>query len=249
MTSNQKELASKVPVLLLHGDSKFAFSIFNPNEWTGSSRSIVMSCAAQYGLLNHGASQIPLMLKNCEKLCKARFVELQTDWAKAPWELERCYYLVEIPEFHLYAQAYLSTIKTFLDMLAQLVTTEGIVNRKVHGFHKKRNQVGGEFLHILDVKAYSAKRGIASQLRQLVEEHKAVWIDQAIELRDNLVHPERGMYQVTFRLEIELDDERLRLARILPPAIDSQGFGEYAQETMNRIRHFSKLFLYTLKTG
>lgn len=249
MTSDQKELTSKVPVLLLHGDSKPAFSIFNPNEWAGSSRSIVMSCAAQYGLLNHGASQMSLVLKRCEKLCKVRFLELQGEWAKAPWELDRCYYLVEIPEFHLHAQAYLSTIKTLLDMLAQLVTTEGIVNKKVHGFHKKGKQIGGEFLHILDVKAYSAQKGIASQLCQLVEEHKAVWIDEAIKLRDDLVHPEKGMYQVTFGLEIELDNESLRLARVLPPAIDGREFEEYAQETMNHLRHFSKLFLCTLKAG
>jgi len=208
-----------------------------------------MSCAAQYGLLNHGASQIPPVLKNCEKLCKASFVELQGMWAKEPWELDRCCYLVEIPGFHLHAQAYLSTVKTFLDMLAQLVTTEDIVCKKVHGFHKKGSQIGGQFLYILDVKAQAARKGIASQLRQLVEKHKTVWIDKAIELRDNLVHPQRGTYQVTFRLEIELDNESLRLARILPPAIDGQGFGQYAQETMSHVRHFSKLFLDTLKAG
>jgi len=114
---------------------------------------------------------------------------LQGDWAKATWDLDRCDYLVEIPEFHLCVEAYLSTIKTLLDLLAQLVTTEGIVNKKVHGFHKKRSQVGGELLHVLEAKAYSAKKSIASQLHQQVQEHKAIWIDQVVQLRDNLVHP------------------------------------------------------------
>lgn len=249
MNSPQSELATKVPMVLLHGDINSSFSIFNPNEWAGSSRSIITSCAAQYSLLNYEVSQILLSLKNCEKLCKGRFLKLQQEWAKAPWKLDRCYYLVEVPQFHLSAEAYLSTVKTFLDVLAQLVTTEGVVNKRVHGFHKVRNQIGGEFLHILDVKAYSVKKYIASQLHQLVEDHKIIWINQAIELRDNLVHPERGMYQVMFELKIELDNDSLRLAQILPPAIDGQGFGEYAQNTMNHIQNFSRLFLHTLKAS
>ena len=248
MTSVE-ESAARIRVLMVHKASRAAYPIFNPNDWTDLSKLIVTSCAAQYGLLNYITVRLPLVLSDCEKLCKARFRELQGQWTKAPWDLDKCVYLVETPEFHLQAQAYLATIKVFLDLLAQLITSEGLVNKKVHGFHKKGRQIGGEWLHILDVKAYSAKRDIASQLHQLVEEQKALWIDQAIELRDSLVHPEKGMHQVMFGLETESDKEGLRLIEILHPSIDDQDFGEYAQKTTHHISHFSRRFLNALKAG
>jgi hypothetical protein len=249
MISDEGKSARKIPILLLHGDSKPAYFVFNPNEWPGASKPIILSCAAQYGLLNYGTSQVPLVLKNCEKLCRARFSELQQHWAKAPWNVDGCCYFVEIPEFHLYAQMFLSTIKTFLDLLVQLVTTEGIVNKKVHGFHKKGSQIGGELLHCLDTKAYPEKRSTASQLKQLIEEQKGIWIDQSIELRDNLVHPEKGLPQVMFTLEIKQINGRLGLVRIVPPTVNGRGFSEYAQETMQHVHGFSELFLKILKAG
>ena len=235
--------------MLLHGDSMPAYSIFNPNEWSGASKPIIQSCAAQYGLLNYGTSQIPLVLNNCEKLCRARFLELQRQWVKAPWDVDSCWYFVEIPEFHLYAQMFLSTIKTFLDLLVQLVTTEGVLNKKVHGFHKKGSQIGGELLHYLDTKALPEKRSVALQLKQLIEEQKGIWINQSIELRDNLVHPEKGLPQVMFSLEIKQINGRLGLVRIVPPTVDGRSFSEYTQETMQRVHDFSERFLQILKAG
>lgn len=248
MTSVE-ESAPRIRVLMVHEASRAAYPIFNPNDWTGPSKAIVTSCAAQYGLLNYIAVRLPRVLRDCQKSCKARFRELQGEWTKAPWDSEKCVYLVEIPEFHLQAQAYLATIKTFLDLLAQLITSEGLVDKKVHGFHKKRGQTGGELLHILDGKAYSAKREIASQLHKLVEEQKVLWIDQAIELRDGLVHPEKGMHQVMFGLDIESDKEGLRLIEILHPSIDGQDFGKYAQKTTQHISRFSIRFLNAFKAG
>jgi hypothetical protein len=144
---------------------------------------------------------------------------------------------------------FLTTIKTFLDLLVQLVTTEGILNKKVHGFHKKGRQIGGELLHYLDTKAHPEKRSVASQLKQLIEDQKGIWINQSIELRDNLVHPEKGLAQVMFSLEIKQINGRLGLVRIVPPAVDGHSFSEYTQETMQRIHDFSELFLQILKAG
>jgi hypothetical protein len=241
--------SARTRIVWLHNTSAPAYFIFDPNDWTGSSKPIVMSCAAQCGLLWYQASKIPALVQNAERLCESRFLKLQRQWEKAPWDIEKPYYLVEVPEFHLYVQAYLATIKTFLDLLVQLISTEGIVDKSIHGFHKKGNQIGGQLLHILKTRARTMKENTAHQLHRLIEEQKTVWIDQAVNIRDVLVHPEEGMSQVMFRLEIGLDNGNLKLLKILQPSVNGQPFDKYTQTTLQHIEHFSKRFLDIMKAA
>jgi len=234
---------------MTHETTVPAYHIFNPNNWDGLSRSIVASCAAQFGLLQYAASCVPQVVSDCDDLCYARFSDLQEQWARSPWELRRGTYWVEVPEFHLYTQAYLSTVKTLLDLLAQLVTTEELVNKKVHGFHKKGQECGGQLLHILNTKALPTKGKVASHLCGLIEEHKRIWIDRAIDLRDTLIHLEKGLSQIMFALDVEVDRENLRLAGILHPQIGGQGLEEYAEQTTQHISRFCTEFLDGLKAS
>jgi hypothetical protein len=79
-------------------------------------------------------------------------------------------YFAEIPEVHLFIQVFLNSVKAFLDLIVQLIYTEEIVYKNIHGFHKKGNDPGGEILHIFRTKQTNKKT--AKHILGLIKEHK-----------------------------------------------------------------------------
>jgi hypothetical protein len=155
-------------------------------------------------------------------------------------------YFVEIPEVHLFISVFLNSIKTFLDLIVQLISTEKIVNKKIHGFHKKGKDPGGEILYYLRNKHMNAK--VAELLFKLIAEHKRKWIDDAVKARDSLVHPEMGLIQVMFQLEITTVNSELILRGLKKPSINNIDFDKYAESTYHQLSDFSQSFITLLKS-
>jgi len=239
----------QIPTIMLDNASKSAYSIFNPNDWIGNSKSIIVSTAAQYSLLEYQANKLPSLVQHSQKMCELRFRELCDQWEKAPWDVNKCDYLVEVPEFHLNIQAYLATIKVFLDLIVQLISSEGIVNTAIQGFHKKGEVIGGRILNILENNAKQEKSETAHKLLKFIDGQKNSWIDQAVNVRDLLVHPNEGMLQVMFRLEIGQRNGKLKLRQMLQPSLAGLQFDQYAQITLIQVEYFSKNFLEILKAA
>jgi hypothetical protein len=231
----------KTPVLLVDPASVQAFCIFNPNDWSGLSKAIVSSCAAQHGLLNYSVNKLHELFGNAEKICLPKFIELKNQWKISRWPIDKCNYLVEVPEVHLFMQVYLNSIKTFLDLIVQLISTENIVYKKIHGFHKKRKDPGGALLHTLKNKANIKK--VADYLLELIVKQKERWIDDAINARDSLVHPEKGLIQVMFQLEIRPKNLEIELTGISKPAIGETDFNQWADKTFKNLNAFSEMFI------
>lgn len=231
----------KTPVLLVDPASVQAFHIFNPNDWVGFSKAIVSSCAAQHGLLNYSVNKLHELFGNAEKICLPKIIELKNQWKTSKWPIDKCDYLAEAPEVHLFIQVYLNSIKTFLDLIVQLISTENIVYKKIHGFHKKNRDPGGNLLHTLKNKANNKK--VAHSLLKLIIEQKDRWIDDAINARDSLVHPEKGLIQVMFQLEIKPKNSEIELTRIRKPSIGATDFNQWADETFKNLNAFSELFI------
>lgn len=231
----------KTPVVLLDPASVQAFHIFNPNDWSGLSKAIVSSCAAQHGLLNYSVNKLNELFGNAEKICLPKIIELKDQWKTSRWPIDKFNYLAEVPEVHLFMQVYLHSIKAFLDLIVQLISTENIVYKKIHGFHKKRKDPGGELLHTLKNKANIKKT--ADSLLELIVKQKERWIDDAVNARDSLVHPEKGLIQVMFQLEIEAKNSEIELTGIRKPSIGTTDFDQWAGETLKNLSAFSELFI------
>jgi len=221
------------------------FHIFNPNNWDGVSKSIVNSCAAQYGLLYYSAKKLHELFKNSDKLCLSKFQELKNQWRISKWSIDKCNYLAVVPEVNLFLNVFLNSIKTFLDLLVQFISSENIVYKKIHAFHKKRKDPGGELLHTLKNK--TRNKEIADSLFKLVSEHKRKWIDDAVNARDSMVHPEKGLTQVMFQLEIKPNNSELNLTGIKKPTIGSIDFDKWADEILRNIDNFSESFTEVIK--
>ena len=235
----------KTPVILVNSASVAAFHIFNQNDWTGLSKAVVRSCAAQLGLLNYSVNKFRELFDISNKFCEPKFNELKKQWNTSKWPIEKIDYFAEIPEVHLFIQVFLNSIKTFLDLIVQLISTEKIVNKKIHGFHKKGKDPGGETLHILRNKQTNKK--IAEHILKLIAEHKRKWIDDAVNARDSLVHPEMGLIQVMFQLEITPRVSELELSELKKPSINNINFDQYAEETYRQLTDFSQSFIKILK--
>jgi hypothetical protein len=231
----------KIPAILLDPASVSAFHIFNPNQWSGLSKAIVTSCAAQHGLLNYSVKKLHELFGNPEKICLPKINELKNQWTTSKWPIDKCKYLAEVPEVHLFIQVFLNSIKTFLDLIVQLISTENIVYKKIHGFHKKKKDPGGELLHTLKNKA--ANKKLADSLFELIVEQKGKWIDDAVNARDSLVHPEKGLMQVMFQLEIEPKNSELELTGIRKPSMGTTDFNQWADEIFKNLNSFSELFI------
>lgn len=244
---HNEQASSKVPVILCHESSVPAYSIFNPNDWNGASKAIIHSCAAQYSLLLYESSKLKVIFQNAEALCQPRFADLESQWNTAKWEINTCSYFVEIPDAHLSIQAFLGSIKIFLDIIVQLISAQGIVSQQIHGFHKKDDDVGGKLINALRKNAKKETQKIAVKLDDLITRHKAIWIDQAVKARDIFIHPEKGFSSVMFALDLQVDERKLRLVRVIKPSINEEEFDRYAEKTTGYVAEFSEQFLQLIK--
>lgn len=235
------------PVILVAQESIAAFTIFNPNDWSQASKGIVASCAAQFALLNYANSALSKAQEGAAPICNERLAELQRQWRRSQWDLSRGRYFVEIPAVHLSIQSFLVTVKTLLDLLSQLLSTERIVHTKLHGFHKKGSVVGGEVLHALAKKRNPQQATAAENIRQQIIQSKAVWIDDAVVARDYLAHPVRGAPQVMWELEVRASDGGITCDRIVPPHVGDYPFDHYAKEILAAVDAFATGYLDNIR--
>lgn len=242
-------MAPDIPVILCHESTWPAFSIFNPNDWSDKSKPIIDSCAANYGLLIYGVSKIENIFAKANDLCQPRFDGLVAQWKASKWDVSSCMYLVDIPEAHLSIHAFLSTVKTFLDIFVQLIHSEGIVHNEIRGFHRGGNNVGAKLLHMLSNNAQESKKHVAIHIHELLCDHKNIWIDDAVNARDSFIHPEQGLTKVMFGLKLYEANGELKIDRILKPSFKDEDFDIYAKNTLSMLEEFSVKCIEYLKSA
>jgi hypothetical protein len=144
-------------------------------------------------------------------------------------------------------EAFFSGIKTLLDLLVQLLSSEQVVNGQVHGFHRDKSIYGGSVLKALAHNSSSAKKDVAEKAIALLSTHKAEWIDQTIRARDGLIHPGESTHQLMFRLGFTEQGGKLVCTGVIPPTIGSETVDRYAERVFDQAQAFSSAFLGLLK--
>jgi hypothetical protein len=229
----------KTPLILCHETTWPGFSLFSPNEWGSKSRPIILSSAANYGLILYCTRLIESVFSKAEALCQPMFDNLQNQWKKSKWKAASCTYLVDAPEVHLSIHAFLSATKTFLDIFVQLLYSEEVVNIEIHGFHKKGDAVGGKVLGMLENNVQGPKKHIAENIHGLIREHKKLWIDSVVEARDQLTHPQLGLSCVMLSLDLYEANGELILGKVQVPTFRGEVFSVFARNTLSMLETFS----------
>lgn len=238
---------ARIPVICAAPSTVAGAEIFNPNSWSTDSKGIVHSCLAEFSVLHHCVGQIVAMCKEPERLCQPQIANLQQQWAAAKFDLGKMVLFGEQPDLHIRIEAFFAGVKSLLDLIVQLLSSEKIVAAAIHGFHRDQNVYGGSALKALRNNAPKDQKVLAGKIEALLAEHKDKWIDQVICARDQLVHPRRGMPQLMFQFECEEKDGKLVCTQISPPAIGSTPIDQYAQRTLEQARSFASAFIALLQ--
>jgi hypothetical protein len=237
----------RVPLICADPAAVVGAEIFNPNLWSGMSKGIVQSCWTEYSVLHHCSSQIADMCANSESLCQRNVEMLQQQWRTARFDLAKIIVYGQVPGLHMCIESFFAGIKTLLDLLVQLLSSEKIVTGVVDGFHRAQDTYGGKVLNALDNNAPGNRKDVAAKVRDLIVEHKALWIDEAIRARDQLIHPEKGIHQLMFQLDFGAQGDTLVCKRISPPMIGARAIDDYARSALTQAHSFSSNFLNRLQ--
>jgi hypothetical protein len=238
----------KIPVI--YGDDYLfkSHDLFNPNEWPARSRAIINSCAAQYALLLYTTDRISRILAKTKYSTMDRVKDLQKQWDQKTWPIDEISYFVQVPDFHLHIQSFLSTVKSFLDVLAQLLSTEDIVTINVDGFHRRKDVIGGQTLNIL--KNNAGKKDTASKISDLILKANGEWIVDVVNARDFLVHPEKGFSQIMFQMNVIEKNGQLELTNFITPTIwGKEEIDKESLRIVEKITEFSASFLKLLRNS
>ena len=176
MATQSEKRPPRIPVICLARSSVSAFSIFNPNNWLARSRSVVQSCATELSILEYGAERIAQMCAYREELTRPLFETLKRNWAEAKWDLDRSIYFAEVPEMHVSIEAFFAGLKSLLDLIVQLLSTEEVVGTRIDGFHRTGTVYGGKVLNALKQNVKAGKKPLARSLLDLIADHKEHWI-------------------------------------------------------------------------
>ena len=238
-----------IPVICVDHSGVVGTEIFNINFWAADSKGIIQSCGTEYSMLHHCVSQIIDMCAQGERLCEKHIQTLQEQWSKAKFDLGKVIIYGQQPDLHIRIEAFFSGVKSLLDLLVQLLSSEKIVSAAIHGFHRANNVYGGRVINALRNNASRDHKALATQLAALISEHKGVWIDRAIDARDQLIHPKEGMHQLMFQLDFVEVEGKLACARVKPPNIDSVPIDKYAKQVLGHATVFVKAFLELVGEG
>ena len=233
----------RIPVVCVHESSVDSAVIFNLNSWPVATKGVIQSCWTEYSVLHHCAKQLVAMCNEREKACQRHIVTIQQQWSTQKFDLQKVAIYCQHPDLHIHIEAFFSGVKSLLDLLVQVLSTENIVSAKLDGFHRVRNNYGGNVLNALESNVPNTKKEVAAKFHALISKHKEEWIDQTIFARDQLIHPEKGMHQLMFRLEFSEKNGKLACQKINPPAIESESIDEYAQRMLGFAEAFTSSFL------
>jgi len=223
--------------------------LLNANKWRPESKDVIHSAGAQLSLLLHASRLAAVEVSAGRDLCGLRVRDLQKQWRVGRWDLHRSRYFVESPNTHLTVQAFLSSGKTLLDLLAQLTWTEKLLAKKVHGFHKKGEDPDGELLGFLLTRQAVGRKSQAEALHSFLKAEKAAWLDGLVQARDFLAHPHQGMVQIMWELELAEAEDTLIAREMAPPSIMGSPFHDYMARTAERLRDMVERYLALVKVA
>ena len=183
------------------------------------------------------------MCRDADRLCARNVETLREQWKLAKFDLEKVVCFGQQPDLHIRIEAFFSGVKSLLDLIVQLLSTEQVVAAAIDGFHRDQTEYGGRVLNALKNNAVKAQKETAAKLDVLVSENKKAWIDQVILARDLLIHPTKGMHQLMFHLEFTQKNGVLIFVRAHPPEIDSTPIDRFAQRTLEQVTVFVRAFL------
>jgi hypothetical protein len=246
MEQDADRTLTQIPTICLDPSAVPAFGLFNPNDWNGPSRGVVLSCSSEYSVLHYGVTRIKNICQSPMAHCRDHVMTLQEHWKRQTWDLSKGAYYAQVPELHALIEAFFAGTKALLDLIIQLLTTEVVVGVELDGFHRAGSVYGRRVLNALSHNVRANRANTANSIAALILNHKATWIDDVINARDFLVHPEKGSHQLMFHLRLTIQNGDLLCQEAVPPHVGSIQIDDYVNTQIGNIDAFARDFLKQL---
>lgn len=159
-------------------------AIFNPNEYASSLEGGINACSDRYiASLNHTRSTISEIINY-----RRRGFNEELDFINKELPLTKYTFgRVNCPTVYSSFEALLIASKSLLDVLCRYLLRYK-VKVSIDAFHKGDHTVGGQVLRILKGSVSLSTLPTRDDLISLIEEHKTLWIDECVSMRDAVIH-------------------------------------------------------------
>lgn len=240
----------RTPVIFVEETAVSSSIYFDVNSWSNDSKGLIQSAWSEYSALCHCITEISSICSDPRSYIQHRINTIKThldsnSLTKDNLDKIECY--AQYSRLHIYIEAFFSSIKSLLDLLSQLLSTENIVGAKIDGFHRKNGEYGGKVLSTITNNAIKENKDKAEKVHKLISSHKSDWIDNVISARDQLVHPNAGMHQLMFKMVFEELNGKIEFAEIRTPMIGNEAIESYVIGTQDNLVVFITDFIAILR--
>ena len=202
--------SSRIPTICVDRSAIASLTLFNPNEWVGPSRAVVQSCSTERSVISYGVARLTNVCRSADKHCSSHVATLREQWKQAPWDISQGVYFAQVPEVHLLIEAFFSGMKSLLDLLVQLLKTEGIVGAELDGFHRAGDIYGGKVLNALDRNSKAERK--AKQRSAQGRSSTSIRLAGLTKLSGQETFwytPRKGAHQLMFEIRLACIDDNL----------------------------------------
>lgn len=234
-------MKTPIPILLIGPEYWEASHIFNPNAFPVHVRNLVFLCADCLSVFIFTVNQIEPNIK----IDREQFLErLQTNKelnSFTPDPNKPCVVIYHNAKFLIALRLVLYSVKSFLDIYAQLVSKLIVPHSTISGFKEGtvdgQKIKGGKLIKWLTESAPSTFTN-ASALASVIKNNSSLWIEDVVNWRNKLIHYGEipNLRPMMVPLQCELDKVKDHV--ILPQMPNTKDVATYCNETRNNLFRF-----------
>lgn len=242
------ELRTQLPRYAFQDPYLYDFGlIFNPNEYEKTMQTGINACTDRYmATLIYARSTIAEIHRHR----KAGFPEDLAFINQSVPLKQAALCELTCPSIRANFESLIFATKSLLDVLCKYLLSNKI-GQGIDGFHKckigGREVVGGRVLNLLKESVSLSKLPTRDYLINLLEQHKAKWIDDLVAMRDAVTHTGELLNIIGFWMVIESGREaRYTMADVRDPMLrlrnKTDALEAYCEQLMNYVRDFTVSF-------
>lgn len=220
--------------------------LFDSNAWEPPTRGLISSCCAELQALMYCVKRVEWLCENRREVCQVSVASLAEQWRTGPGAWLDAPIYAQCADLHVHVEALFGTLKSLLDLMSMLLHSEGVIGNRLEGFNKCGDDPGGRVLRALTVPKIETQAE-REKIRELILDHKKLWIDEAISVRDSLTHPKEGSPMLMFQLEMAETGNGIECREIHVPQVDLVPIADYARRTLDYAEEFAKEFMRHLR--
>lgn len=239
-----------IPIFLIGPENWEASHVFNPNAFPVPVRNLVFSCMDCLSMFIFSVNQVEPNIERDRKQFLSKLRKNKAFYGFTPDPDKPCVVVYHNAKFLVALHLVLYSVKSFLDVYAQLVSKLIVSNSTIFGFNKGTvdgKQIEGGRLITWLTKSTPDTYTNASTLAHVIREHVFSWVKEAVNRRDKLIHHGEIPNLCPMMVPLYCEPHRVKANHvILPQMPNGVDVVTYCRETRNNLFQFIRETLVLL---